>query len=413
MAARPVSVVRRLVRAVARRATSSERRYRYPVFLYTVPFMGFSIKLAPGVRIRASKRGICTSLGPRIARVHVGGGRTGLSTGVGPVSFYTSTGGGRRRSSGGGYRPTAASYQRQYAAYTASYARPSAAEEKARQARQLVDAFQAILNVHREEFVPASRPIAPPPPAVPEAEIYQRHEQQALTGVSRFRPKLRQQRREASRNVAAAEIAHKQRQLAEQHAVWQRELDRRWELLLANDPAVVMETIEEAFEDNEVPAAAVGLDGTELALVMLAPDPAIVPDRMPGTTSAGNLSLRKLNKTDAAGYYRILVCGHVLATLREAFAVAPAVTAARIVVVRRAAEPASDGRECLLAARVTAAAMARVDWREAGAGQVLTEVSEELVANLRGRTREFGPVDLQDEPELKAILDAIDLDELT
>ncbi|MFI2651773.1 DUF4236 domain-containing protein [Micromonospora fulviviridis] len=38
--------------------------------------MGFSIRLAPGVRIRASSRGIRTSLGPRAARVHFGAGRT-------------------------------------------------------------------------------------------------------------------------------------------------------------------------------------------------------------------------------------------------------------------------------------------------------------------------------------------------
>jgi hypothetical protein len=55
--------------------------------------MGFSIKLAPGVRVRASNRGLRTSVGPRAARVHMGTGRTGFSSGAGPVSFYTSTGG--------------------------------------------------------------------------------------------------------------------------------------------------------------------------------------------------------------------------------------------------------------------------------------------------------------------------------
>ena len=43
--------------------------------------MGFSVKIAPGVRVRASSRGIRTSIGPRAARLHVGGGRTGFSTG--------------------------------------------------------------------------------------------------------------------------------------------------------------------------------------------------------------------------------------------------------------------------------------------------------------------------------------------
>jgi hypothetical protein len=40
---------------------------------------GLSFKVAPGVRIRASSRGIRTSVGPRAARVHIGAGRTTLS----------------------------------------------------------------------------------------------------------------------------------------------------------------------------------------------------------------------------------------------------------------------------------------------------------------------------------------------
>ncbi|MEV6371484.1 DUF4236 domain-containing protein [Micromonospora musae] len=73
--------------------------------------MGFSIKLAPGVRIRASSRGIRTSVGPRVARVHVGAGRTGVSIGIGPVGFYPSLGGCARRSSRSrGTTPSTAAY---------------------------------------------------------------------------------------------------------------------------------------------------------------------------------------------------------------------------------------------------------------------------------------------------------------
>src|SRR5690349_4095340 len=100
--------------------------------------MGFSVKLAPGVRVRASSRGVRTSLGPRIARVHVGGGRTGFSTGVGPASYYTS--GTRRRSSSGNRRRTGtAAANRQLAAATR-------AAEKQEQAQSLSEALLAILS---------------------------------------------------------------------------------------------------------------------------------------------------------------------------------------------------------------------------------------------------------------------------
>src|SRR3954470_5593246 len=98
--------------------------------------MGFSIKIAPGVRVRASSRGVRTSIGPRAARLHVGGGRTGFSTGVGPVGYYTSVGGsGQRRATT--RRPSAGSYQRQLTVSPAAAA-------KAEEAHRLAKVFQAL-----------------------------------------------------------------------------------------------------------------------------------------------------------------------------------------------------------------------------------------------------------------------------
>src|SRR4051812_5446279 len=116
--------------------------------------MGFSVRLAPGVRVRASSQGVRTSLGPRVARVHVGSGRTGLSTGVGPVGYYTSVGGSGRSRAGTG----SAAVNRQLAAS----ARPTAAAlDKQAQAEELQRVLSAILNLPRAEFPTASRPVAP------------------------------------------------------------------------------------------------------------------------------------------------------------------------------------------------------------------------------------------------------------
>jgi hypothetical protein len=35
-----------------------------------------------------TRRGVRARIGPRIARLHVGAGGTGFSTGAGPVSYY-------------------------------------------------------------------------------------------------------------------------------------------------------------------------------------------------------------------------------------------------------------------------------------------------------------------------------------
>lgn len=82
--------------------------------------------------------------------MHVGAGRTGLSSSVGSVSFSTNHGGGRRRTPTG-RRPTAGSLQRQMA----QAQRAAAQAEKAAEAEQRATTLMQILDPHRAEFPPA------------------------------------------------------------------------------------------------------------------------------------------------------------------------------------------------------------------------------------------------------------------
>jgi hypothetical protein len=365
--------------------------------------VGFSFKVAPGVRIRASSRGIRTSVGPRAARVHFGSGRPGFSTGAGPVSFYTSLGGGRRGGSRGGRRPPS----------IASYERQLAAAQKAEEAERLAAAFQEILDVHRTEFPPAVRPVAPPP-SLPDARtVRRRHERNALAGIGLFQRAARAQAKQRGAHAADAELAAARQQAAAQQAEWQRQLDQRWQQLCDSDPEVVLATVAEAFEDNEAPAAPVAVEGTELALVVLAPSDEVVPERMPGRTQAGNLTLRKLPKGERSAFYSLLVFGHLLVTLREAFAVAPGITAIRAVVLRHGGVDAY-GRprlDCLLAGRFLRSAFDGVRWQEANASTIVEDTATELLVNLR-RGTELQPINLRQEPEIQKVIALVDFDEL-
>src|SRR3954452_19347102 len=254
--------------------------------------VGFSLRIAPGVRVRASSRGVRTSIGPRAARVHIGGGRTGISTGVGPVGFYTSLGGGRRGggSRGGGSRggSAQASYQRQLAAQQ----RQAAQADRAAMAQQLADAFLRILNLHRVDFPNAQRPIAPEPTPPDRAAIYQHYEKQALAGISVFKRAERTSAKQQAAAWADAEAARQWTTFKTQQAQWQQTLDQQWQALVNNDPDTVLQTLAEAFEDNEAAAAAVGVDADEVSLVVVVPPASqAIPEQMPGRTAAGNLSL--------------------------------------------------------------------------------------------------------------------------
>ncbi|GAA1811908.1 hypothetical protein GCM10009682_36580 [Luedemannella flava] len=358
--------------------------------------LGFSFRVAPGVRVRASSRGIGASFGPRAARVHVGPRGAAFSTGVGPVSYYAPLTGGRRGGS------SVAAQQRQVAAAQRAYA----VQQKEAEARQLAAVFQALFDLHRQPFPAAVAPVAPEPAPPDRAAILDRHLAERLRGIRPWQFAARsaahvQAAAAADREVAAG-IAH----LTAERARWQESLNRWWADLLRNDPPTVLEALERVFADNEAPAAAVGVDGDEVSLVVLAPGAGLVPERYPDTTPTGRLTLRKLSATDRASLHQGLVFGHVLVTVKEAFATAPALRSARVAVVRT-----SEARstECLMAGRFARADLDRVDWQTADAHAIVRDAATEVLVNPRGRTRELAPLDLGTHPELAALVAAVDL----
>jgi hypothetical protein len=363
--------------------------------------MGFSFKVAPGVRVRASSHGVRATVGPRAARVHVGTGRTGFSTGVGPVSLYKSAGGGRRPQNVGQSRSSVAAHERQLRQ-----------AQKAQQAAELKAAFDAIENLHRQEVIPTTPPVAPTPAPVNEAAIHRWHEQQAPRGLSIMQRQARTTARKRAAEGAQRDInAAVERGFQEQAQV-QRQLSEQWRRLLGNDPDVVFATLTEAFEDNQAPVAVTGVENGEASVLIMVPDIEAVPERMPKRTPAGNLSIAKITKTLRNSVYLGLICGHVLITVREALAVAPGLQAVRIAVIRQAPHDAYGIRkaECLLAAMFTRHRLDGVLWGSAAAIQIVQDTAADLRIRLSG-TREPLPLDLAREPALAALLQVIDTSE--
>jgi hypothetical protein len=345
--------------------------------------------------------------------VHVGGGRAGVSTGIGPVGFYTSLGGGRR---GGGRRTGAGSTQAAYQRQLAAQQRQTAQADKAARAQQLADAFLRILALHRVDFPPAQRPVAPEPPVPDRAAIYAHFEKQAMHGVGMLKRAERAAAKQRAVAWTEAEVSRRWQALKGQQTQWQQGLDQRWGLLCGNDPNIVLQTLAEAFENNEAPSAAIGMDGAEVSFaVLLPPASLVIPEQMPSRTAAGNLSLKKLTQTAQADVYKQFVCGQVLVTLREAFAVAPGLNSARIIVLR------NDGRDvygrlvlpCLAAISVDRRALEGVRWNDADAIDILNAVARDKLLKQSGRSKELVPIDLSGEPEIAAVVSIVDFEELT
>lgn len=402
--------------------------------------MGFSFKVIPGLRMRVSSRGIRTSIGPRGARLHVGGGRTSVSTGFGPFTASTRLGGGRKRRSSGStaryqqqlaeqkrrqrdieqtevrQQRLLAQAQRQAAAHqrgVEAQERRAAVEQRRRDkeqaAAELAAAFTRILDLHRAEFPTAQRPIAPPPAAPDRAGLHARFYRQASAGVGpRDHAGLAAARAQAEA-WTEQEAARLSADWAVQQRAYQQQLDAWWGNLCANDPGTVVAALNNAFEDNEAPSAALGVDGAEAAVAVLLPQPEdVLPNRMPGRTDAGNVSLRKLTAKQRSDLYGLFVCGQILVTVREALAVAPAITGVRVVGLRDEGADAYGRPQigCLAAVLLERAALAGVVWASADAGRIIHDAATEQLFHRAGRSAMLGPLDLADEPDLAALVEA-------
>jgi hypothetical protein len=367
--------------------------------------VGFSFKVAPGVRVRASSRGIRTSLGPRAARLHVGGGRTGVSTGAGPVSFYTSLSGSRRQT-------TSSSVSRGTRAHSSQRALAQAA--KLEQAQQLKDALNEILNLHRQDFPDAVPPVAPPMASVDAKSITRTHRAEAAKGLGLFQRAARKTAYASADQLAQQEIQRQQAALEQDQRRYQAQLDQWWSALLNNDEDIVLNVLAEAFEDNEAPAAAVGVNGSELSVVVLVPSIDIMPERRPATTPAGNLTLKKLTKAERGGLHTALVASHVLLTVREALAVAPGIASVRVIALQHSRNDAfGDPKvDVLLAAQFERARLVNVRWDHAEAGTIVEDAARDRLVKLRRATNELQPLDISREPAINELLTRVELDDL-
>lgn len=310
------------------------------------------------------------------------------------MTYSTSLGVGRRSSSG-------------------SVTRSVAASSRAEAAEQLVDVYKRIAGLHRESFRPAQRLVEPPAAPVYEADVLKRHQKEKLKGISFF---ARARRKDALARAAVdaqQEVESRRRESARQQAKKQRQHDEEWERLTANDPQTVMAALATAFEDNDAAAAPIGVTGDEAALVVIVPTLAGMPQKKPDVTPTGRPTIKAVPKKEAASWHATAVAGCILVTVKEAFAVAPGLQALRIVAATTPERDAYGARhaDVLIAARFERSRLEGVQWETIEPARILNDVSTELQLKQVGAAKTLTPLALDDEPELHALLDAIDFEE--
>jgi hypothetical protein len=271
--------------------------------------LGISLRIAPGVRISASGSGIRSSVGPRVARVHVGSGGAGVSSGVGPFTASASTRSRSRTSSKPAKRAASARKAPPSKVDTAMAGLELAtgvmmmldyALERRNAKKLAADSVQAaklLTTLHLEDFPQLTEPVAEVAP-------------RSLRRLGRVN-------------------AEEQAALDEAYA---REV-ARWDKLRSHDPDEVIGSVEDALADNASQSACIDAGtsptGHYVTLVVHYPGLEITQ----GIVQAGT-NTRPRTEKEMIDLYRRSIASTVIATAKEALAYAPAATEAYVVVLR-------------------------------------------------------------------------------
>jgi hypothetical protein len=268
-----------------------------------------------------------------------------------------------------------------------------------------LSAEEDLVSAHLEDFPPVTRWEAPPPEPIDRLALLKEHTRAELRGISLLKRSERKEAKRRAREQAETAAQEEERMRAEARLERQRELDVAWEALMSNHAETVLYMLEAAFSDNEAPAAAVDCADDRVTILMLAGDPDLIPERKPSYTPSGNPTLKKRTKSERNELYMSMVASNVLATVKEAISVAPAIRRVVMIVLRRqrSAGLGADRVSAIYCGTFTRDLLEGVDWAAIDLPRVLDEVPDALIKR-GGRTAELQALDLSAEPDLESLV---------
>ena len=204
------------------------------------------------------------------------------------------------------------------------------------------DQLAQLMIVQRERFTAARRPLVPDPSAV-DPKPFQQQEWERRKGEAHLWQRARrQQLRAETAAFGKAAAADLQTQAHVEQREQQALADTWWTALNQGEPGVLIAALEAAFDDNPAPVVVVSARGSDAFLALVLPGPEVLPPKTAHITPTGRLSSRAWTKTELNQVYTELLGAHLLATIRETWAVAPSLTNLRVAGLRKRADGPRD-----------------------------------------------------------------------
>ena len=352
---------------------------------------GVGFRVAPGLRLRATRRGPRVSIGPRIARMHLGGGRAAVSAGRGPFTVWSTL-------SGGGH------------------AGPEH-DGRGRARSRKADAWQSqrahldrLLHAHTLPVTRACRPVLPPPAPVTTSQVRRELRRDAAADIPWWHLGRRRRARSTADAQVDDEVARRRQQAAQDHAAEQAAADRWWQALLDADEDTVLARLETAYVDHAMPATPVAVTDRTAHLVVPVDTPErLIGKREPAHTDLGNLSLAVMSKTRRHELYIQAIGSAILAVAAETFAVVPGIERVAVAVV----EPAYPAGPAVIALAELDRDRVLPDGHDRPAIDDLTLAADRgdatLVLQRVGMAKAPGPLSDTD-PDVRMVLDILDVE---
>ena len=252
---------------------------------------------------------------------------------------------------------------------------------RAAEAVESEEQLAMLMAVERERFAPAQRVLVPEPAPVDPAPFRQ-EEWAKRHGEVRFWQ--RAQRRALIAEVDEFAQAQAEKSLARAQAKQKKQqhaADESWRALANGEPAALTAALVAAFADNPAEVIVVDAAQSDARLVLLLPGEDVMPEKRANVTPTGRLSSKAWTKSEFNEVYADLLGAHLLATIREAWAVGPSLEHLRVIGAR---EPRGSEAEVLFDVDVS---RADGDWEHDGWGNVVLDRAE-LGLNLVGRASE-------------------------
>lgn len=274
---------------------------------------GIGFHVAPGIRLRTTRRGPRLAIGPRIVRVERG---TGSSASRDPDVRSPHPPAGR-----------------------------PVAHARDRISRGKIDAFQGqrahlheLLRAHERVVVRAAPPRVPPPapPSMRQVRRSVRHEEMA--GIPIWHLAARRRARARADARLAAELERRAEQAAARHTQDQVAAERWWQGLVDADEPTVLAGLDATFAARDLPAAAVGVTDRTAHLIVTADSPDRLIGRRGPRVTPGEATpdeqepLPIMARPRRHDLYVQAVSSALLAIAAETFAAAPGIDRTLIAV---------------------------------------------------------------------------------